>query len=131
MKKQTKTFKKKTKLNKQKLYKNKLCYKTNKISHNKNLCVGKNKIMEKENKKIGSCKVHVMPSQISDNDISALFNGLLNVVKKKFELDFEAQFINYNINIDNLKRELKNKINECNRLKNEIINLKSQLEKQN
>jgi len=131
MKKQTKTFKKKTKWNKQKLYKNKLCYKTNKISHNKNLCVGKNKIMEKENKKIGSCKVHVMPSQISDNDISALFNGLLNVVKKKFELDFEAQFINYNINIDNLKRELKNKINECNRLKNEIINLKSQLEKQN
>ena len=131
MKKQTKTFKKKTKWNKQKLYKNKLCYKTNKISHNKNECVGKNKIMEKENKKIGSCKVHVMPSQISDNDISALFNGLLNVVKKKFELDFEAQFINYNINIDNLKRELKNKINECNRLKNEIINLKSQLEKQN
>ena len=131
MKKQTKTFKKKTKLNKQKLYKNKLCYKTNKISHNKNLCVGKNKIMGKENKKIGSCKVHVMPSQISDNDISALFNGLLNVVKKKFELDFEAQFINYNINIDNLKRELKNKIDECNRLKNEIINLKSQLEKQN
>ena len=131
MKKNTKTFKKEVLLRNQKLYKNKLCYKTNKISHNKNMCIGKNKFMEKDNKKFGNCKVHVMPSQISDNDISALFNGLLNVVKKKFELDFEAQFINYNINIDNLKRELKNKINECNRLKNEIINLKSQLEKQN
>jgi len=131
MKKNKKTFKKEELLRNQKLYKNKLCYKTNKISHNKNIRAGKNNIMGKDSKKIGSCKVHVMPSQISDNDISALFNGLLNVVKKKFELDFEAQFINYNINIDNLKRELKNKINECNRLKNEIINLKSQLEKQN
>lgn len=131
MNKNKKTFKMKTFFKNKKSYKTNDFYKTNKISHNKNECVGKNKIMEKENKKIGSCKIHVMPSQISDNDISALFNGLLNVVKKKFELDCEAQFINYNINIDNLKRELKNKINECNRLKNEIINLKSQLEKQN
>lgn len=132
MKKNTKTFKKEALLKNQKLYKNKHCYKTNKISHNKTLSIGKNKIMEKiDNKKLRNCKVHVMPSQITDNDISALFNGLLNVVKKKFELDFEAQFINCNINIDNLKRELKNKINECNRLKNEIINLKSQLETYN
>ena len=88
--------------------------------------------MEKiDNQKIGKCNLYVMPSQITDSDISALFNGLLNVVKKKFELDFEAQFVNYNINIDNLKRELKNKTNECNRLKNEIINLKAKNEKQN
>lgn len=85
--------------------------------------------MEKsDNKKIGNCNIHVLPSKISDSDITALFNGLLNVVKKKFELDYEAYFVTYNINIENLKRELKNKVNECNRLKNEIINLKSQLE---
>ena len=131
MNKNKKTFKMKTFFKNKKSYKTNDSYKINKISHNKKMRNVNNKSMEKDNKKVGTCNVHVMPSQISDNDISALFNGLLNVVKKKFELDFEAQFINYNINIDNLKRELKNKINECNRLKNEIINLKSQLEKQN
>ena len=83
------------------------------------------------NKKFGNCKVHVMPSTISDNDITALFNGLLNVVKKKFELDCQAQVISFNISIEKLQKELKNKINECNRLKNEIIFLKSKLESNN
>ena len=132
MNKTEKTFNKITHLTYKKSYKSKDCDTRNKISHNKTKTIGKNKIMEKtDNKKIGNCNLHIMPSQITDNDISALFNGLLNIVKKKFELDFEAQFVNYNISIDNLKRELKNKISECNRLKNEIINLKSQLEKTN
>ena len=35
------------------------------------------------NKNVNSAKIHVMPPQISDSDISALFNGILNIVKKK------------------------------------------------
>lgn len=97
-----------------------------KISQNKKILIGKNKNMQNENKN-GKCNIHVMPSSISDSDIAALFQGLLNVVKKKFELDSQAQFINVNYNLEKLKNELKNKINECNRLKNEIIHLKSLL----
>lgn len=103
-----------------------------KISHNKKKTSGENKNMENiNNKKIGKCNLHIMPTSISDNDISALFNGLLQVIKKKFELDSHAQFININISIDKLKNELKNKINECNRLKNEIVYLKSKLNQNN
>ena len=97
------------------------------FSHNNLYHQGKNKNMDKIDKKIGNCNLHVMPSLISDNDISALFNGLLNVVKKKFELDNQSQFIHVNYTIEKLKTELKNKINECNRLKNEIIFLKSKI----
>jgi len=32
-------------------------------------------------------KVHVMPPSITDADITALFNGIINVVKKKVELE--------------------------------------------
>ena len=96
------------------------------FSQNKNLSLGKNKYMQNENKN-GKCNIHVMPSTISDEDISALFQGLLNVVKKKFELDSQSRFINVNFNLEKLKNDLKSKINECNRLKNEIIHLKSLL----
>ena len=115
MKKKKKTFKK------QKSFNLEQTYKINKKSHNKKIINGKNKIMDKKENKLSGCKVHVIPTAISDNDISALFNGLLNVVKKKFELDCQAEVINYNINIDKLTSELKNKTNECNRLKNEIL----------
>jgi hypothetical protein len=125
MNKNKKTFKKQKSFNFEQIYI------LNKNSHNKKRIYGKNKIMDKNDKKIGSCNVHVMPTTISDNDITALFNGLLNVVKKKFELDSQAQVINYNISIEKLQTELKNKINECNRLKNEIIFLKSKLEEKN
>ena len=121
MKKNKKTFKK------QKSCIFEQFYNLNKKSHNKKRIYGKNKTMDNKDKKLGNCNVHVMPTTISDNDITALFNGLLNVVKKKFELDSQSQIINYNINIEKLQNELKNKINECNRLKNEIIFLKSKL----
>lgn len=104
-----------------------LFIKLGKKSHNKNATIGKNKDMIK-NKKENNCKIHVMPPTISDEDISALFNGILNVVKKKFELEVQAEFINMNTNINKLKAELKEKTAECVRLKNEILNLKAKLE---
>lgn len=109
-----------------KTFKNSHFYKLNRFSHDKTNGFAQNNYME--NKK---CNVHVMPSQITDADISALFNGLLNVVKKKFELDYNQEFLNVNIEQEKLKSELKNKIKECNKLKNEIIYLKSILEKNN
>ena len=73
------------------------------------------------------CNFYVMPSTITDNDISALFQGLLNVVKKKFELDNQAEYYHFSQDINKLKNELKAKTAECNRLKNEILNLKQKL----
>ncbi len=79
--------------------------------------------------KKSKCNIHVMPPSITDEDITALFNGILSVMKRKIELDNRAEIIHYNLSIEKLSRELKEKSNECNRLKNEIIFLKSQLEK--
>ncbi|MBR4998289.1 MAG: hypothetical protein IKY10_00260 [Clostridia bacterium] len=76
-----------------------------------------------------SYKLHVMPPPISDDDISALFNGILNVVKKKFELEKNAEIINLNLNQERILKELNEKKAEIARLKNEIIYLKSQLKK--
>ena len=98
------------------------------ISHNKTFYYGKNNIMKNKKTK-NNCQIHVMPPTITDTDISALFNGLLNVVKKKFELDNQAEFLNMNNNMQNLVRELKEKQAEINRLKNEILHLKSLLAK--
>ena len=75
------------------------------------------------------CQIHVMPPSISDDDISALFNGILNVVKKKFELETKANIINLNASIEKLMKQLNEKTAECNRLKNEILYLKSNLDK--
>ncbi len=83
------------------------------------------KNIESENKI--ETKIHVMPPSITDDDISALFNGILNVVKKKIELESKAEIININANYTKLLKEYKEKQAECNRLKNEIIFLKSQL----
>ena len=74
-----------------------------------------------------NCQIHVMPPAISDADISALFNGILNVVKKKFELETKSNIINMNLSIEKLMKELKEKQAECNRLKNEIVFLKSKI----
>ena len=76
-------------------------------------------------------KIHVMPPSISDEDITALFNGIVNVVKKKIELEKNAEIINMNISFSKLARELKEKKAEIVRLKNEIIFLKSQLKNSN
>lgn len=92
--------------------------------------LGENKVMTNKPTENDNCNIHVMPSQITDDDITALFNGILNVVRKKFELDTDAKIINLNINQNALKKQLKEKEAECVRLKNEIIFLKSQLEKQ-
>lgn len=113
-----------------KTFKNIQNNKLKKISPNKIKIYGKNNNMEKSNKN-KKCNIHVMPHSITDNDINALFCGLLDVVKKKFELDNQQQFYNLNYSNDQLKNELKNKINECNRLKNEIIYLKSILSENN
>lgn len=72
-------------------------------------------------------KIHVMPPAITDEDITALFNGIVNVVKKKFELEKNAETINLNLNVERLIKELHEKQAEINRLKNEIIHLKSQI----
>lgn len=80
------------------------------------------------NKKNDNCQIHIMPTLITDADIKALFDGILNVVKKKIELDSQAEILNINLNLDAVKKELKEKCAECNRLKNEIIYLKSQIE---
>jgi len=72
-------------------------------------------------------KIKVFPSQISEEDIQSLFLGLVRVVKKKFELDSRAEIINLNLNVENLVKQLHEKQAECNRLKNEIIFLKSQI----
>lgn len=72
-------------------------------------------------------KIHVMPPSITDEDITALFNGIVNVVKKKFELEKNAETLNLTINHNKLVKELKEKNAEIIRLKNEIIYLKSKL----
>ena len=77
------------------------------------------------------CKIHVMPPAITDSDITALFNGLLNIVKKKIELDSKAQLITLNMDTQKLMDQLKEKQAECNRLKNEVLRLTSELNKIN
>lgn len=72
-------------------------------------------------------KIHVMPPAITDEDITALFNGIINVVKKKIELEKNAEIININLNHERLLNELKEKRAEISRLKNEIIYLKSKI----
>ena len=74
-----------------------------------------------------NCNLHVMPSSITDEDINALFLGIVDVVKKKFEIDSKKQIISMNSNLERVLFELSEKTKECNRLKNEIINLKSRL----
>ena len=83
--------------------------------------------MENKEQNKPNYKIHVMPPAITDADITALFNGIINVVKKKIELEKNAEIINLNINHDRMIKELKEKQAEINRLKNEIIFLKSQL----
>lgn len=83
--------------------------------------------MENLENKNSNYKIHVMPPAISDEDITALFNGIVNVVKKKFELEKNAEVINLNINHERLVKELKEKQAEISRLKNEIIYLKSKI----
>ena len=83
--------------------------------------------MENTENKNSNYKIHVMPPAISDSDITALFNGIINVVKKKFELEKNAEIINLNLNHERLVKELKEKQAEIARLKNEIIYLKSKI----
>lgn len=75
------------------------------------------------------CNIFVMPSAITDEDITALFNGILKVVRKKSELDARAQMLNLNLDNERLIKALNEKQAECNRLKNEIIYLRAKLEK--
>ena len=114
----------------------KTCYytntnKTKKDSHNKKAINAKNKSMKniKENKP--GCTMHVMPPQITDQDINALFNGIINIVRKKIELETKAEILNCNITLEKALKKLKEKEAECIRLKNEIIYLKNELSKQN
>lgn len=105
----------------------------NHFSQNINIKYEHNKIMIKKHTPLNSlnkttsnsCNLHVMPPQITDEDISALFKGVINVVKKKIELDNKAEIINMNLSIEKLLKTLKEKEAECIRLKNEIIYLKS------
>lgn len=107
---------------------------SNKIKENNSLLKNENKLNfiidkeEKNNKSKINCTLHVMPPQISDEDINALFSGLVSIVRRKIELESRAEIININLNYDKLARALKAKQAECVRLKNEILNLKSQLE---
>ena len=93
--------------------------------------MGENIIMtNKELEPKQNFKLHVMKPAISDEDITALFNGIVNVVKKKVELENNSQIIEMNICHDMLVKELKEKKAEIIKLKNEIIRLKSQLSNQ-
>lgn len=76
-----------------------------------------------------NCTIHVLPPSISEADINALFLGLVDVVKKKIELDYKSQLVNISEDYLRVKNELKQKSAECNRLKNEILNLKSIIER--
>ena len=82
----------------------------------------KNKI-DKSNK--SNCNLIVMPPLISDEDITALFKGLIGVVRKKIELETRYEIINMNISNQKLLKELKEKQSECNRLKNELLYYKN------
>ena len=83
-------------------------------------------IENKENNKNQKCTIHVLPQTITDNDINSLFLGLVDIVKKKIELDYKSQFINLNSGYAKMEKLLKEKTAECNRLKNELLFLKSQ-----
>lgn len=97
-------------------------------SQNKSLNKRKNNNMKKDkNITTQECNIQLMPQTVSDSDISALFAGVLEVVRKKFELDNKKEIIAVNLNVERLSRELKEKQAECNRLKNEILYLRSQL----
>lgn len=110
-----------------------LSYNIRKKSHTKKQHNGKNNYMVKDIKNFqtekdkNNCNIHVISPKITDEDITALFNGIVNVVKKKIELDTKAEMINMNVSIQKLLKELQEKQAECNRLKNEIIYLKSQI----
>lgn len=80
-----------------------------------------------ENNKNQKCTVHVIPTSITDNDINSLFLGLVDIVKKKIELDYKSQFLTLNTDYSKIEKQLKEKTAECNRLKNEILFLKSQI----
>ena len=82
--------------------------------------------IKKEND-MDTCQIHVMPPQITDDDITALFNGLLNIVKKKIELDGKSQLLNISSTLKELSAKLKAKEAECVKLKNEVLKLKAQL----
>ena len=108
----------------------KTCYnsKTNKTknySHIKKSNYAKNNSMKNFKDTETNCNMHVMPPQISDQDITALFNGIINIVRKKIELETKAEILNSNITLEKALKKLKEKEAECSRLKNEIIYLKS------
>jgi len=111
----------------------KTCFKAN-INKTTNFSLNKKNLKEKNNymnkksdTKNLNCNLHVMPPQITDQDISALFNGVINIVKKKIELENKAQILNANLTLEKTLKALKEKESECIRLKNEIINLKAKL----
>lgn len=85
-------------------------------------------IKDKQNKPKTQCSVHVMPPPISDEDINALFAGIVSIMKRKIELETKAQVINTQSYCEKILAELKAKQAECNRLKNEILRLKNLLE---
>lgn len=114
-----------------KTFNNKKCNNKKHFIYNKKFSFTQNKSMTKKQTSKPNCNVVVMPPPITDNDITALFNGLLGVVKKKFELENKAQILNSNITLEKALKELKAKQAECNRLKNQIISLKTELEKYN
>lgn len=80
--------------------------------------------MENKNKE-NQCNIHIMPTTISDEDISILFNGIISLVRKKIELENQSKFVEICEDITELKKKLKEKTAECNRLKNEILFLKN------
>ena len=73
--------------------------------------------MEKDN-----CKIHTINPTITDQDLSALFEGLIDVVKKKYELDYASKIINLNKKIEILTKLIREKDIE-------ILNLKAKTDK--
>lgn len=83
-------------------------------------------IKDKQNNQ-NKCNIHVMPPPISDEDVNALFAGVVSIMKRKIELETKAQIINTQSYCEKILAELKSKQAECNRLKNEILHLKNLL----
>ncbi len=87
----------------------------------------KEKTFNNQQSEKSNCKVHVMPSPITDDDIAALVSGVFGVVKRKIELEAKKEILALNLSQEKLIKQLNEKTTECNRLKNEIIYLKTQL----
>lgn len=66
------------------------------------------------------CNIHTINPIITDKDLSALFDGLMDVVKKKYELDYSAKIMNLDKKIEILTSLIKERDQEILSLKEKL-----------